>query len=57
MVVEATAVEAPAAALTPVEVIVEAEATRAVVEAVTLVAAEGARTAVAAGIRIANSRF
>lgn len=53
----AMVVEAPAAVLTPVEAIVEVEATRAVEEAVTPVAAEGARTAVVADIRIANSRF
>src|SRR5689334_23332920 len=48
----AMVVEVLAGALIPAEV----EATRAVVEAVTPVAVEGVRTAVGAGIRIANLR-
>lgn len=52
-----TVAEATAAALTPAEVLAEAEATRAVEEAVTLVVVGEARMAVVADIRIANLRF
>ena len=52
--VEAALAAVLAAALTRAEVIAEVEATRAVVVAVTQAAGEGARTAVAGAIRIAN---